>query len=144
MTQNRIEYGNRLMAEFMNLGNDIEGRISFMYSIGEEFPYTLRICTEDLIESEVQSEIDDMASTDFMVETYSFHNSWDWLMPVYNKITNEQLFYDIEDNRGRILYDILVDRIIDGCTAEELWEVLVDFIEWYNKILYMDALLQDK
>lgn len=62
---------------------------------------------------------------------YYFHTSWDWLMPVYHKITGEDLYEENED--GIVLFNIIYDRLGDGCVIEEVYDSITAFIKWYNK-----------
>lgn len=103
---------NRLIAEFMQLKNDGHGMYYFPeYSSGEwHTVYELR-----------------------------HHESWDWLMPVIERIQKEGFKTSIENNWTSI----------DGCTDETdgIWfettganlnmlqatyEAVVKFIKWYN------------
>ena len=139
-TTRKIEYGNKLIEDFMNLKNDIEGRISFLYSIGEGFPYTLRICEEKLIEGEVHKEIEDMMPTDFKVETYSFHNSWDWLMPVIIKIRS------LYNNR-EIMHNNFIDVLAEACIEVNIiqaYDAVVEIIKLYKESPCKDTMIQDE
>jgi uncharacterized membrane protein YheB (UPF0754 family) len=126
MEKEEIEKGNRLVADFMNLAHDIEGRISFLYTMGEEFPYSERICTEELIEDEIIQEIDEFGSN-LMSETYSFHTSWDWLIPVVAKIVNELPQFDNETKTEKVLQALLSANIY------EVYNSVIQFITWYNE-----------
>tara|TARA_R110000824_G_scaffold28206_6_gene95072 strand:- start:1806 stop:2102 length:297 start_codon:yes stop_codon:yes gene_type:complete len=53
-----------------------------------------------------------------------YHTSWDWLMPVVEKIMWDN---DIEDNQCTNIADALCDAKID-----RVYEAVVDFIREYN------------
>ena len=68
------------------------------------------------------------------VEQMQFHTSWDWLMPVVEKI-NEINILKISSNLGSLkmkvkgsLYGIGVDN-----TIEDVWKIVVLFIKTYNE-----------
>lgn len=69
-------------------------------------------------------------STAFMIGNFFFHTSWDWLMPVYQKIVKEELYGESEE--GIILFNCLSDSLIDGDDIIEVFEHIVEFIKWYN------------
>lgn len=66
-----------------------------------------------------------------------YHSSWDWLMPVYQKICVIVDDWAIEDTdkygEGLILYNIAYERIGDGEPITEAFSYIVQFINWYNK-----------
>jgi hypothetical protein len=75
-----------------------------------------------------------------------YHSSWDWLMPVVEKIeglfngnsftiTNRNLWCIIEMNtQFSLAYDIEYSEIsIKASTKlESTWQAVVQFIQWYN------------
>ena len=50
----------------------------------------------------------------------SYHNSWDWLMPVINKCYQEHMSKHISD-------------AVMTCDISEAYQVVVEFIKEYNK-----------
>jgi len=52
-------------------------------------------------------------------------------MPVYQKIVGEDLFG--QDEEGIILFDMLYDRLGDGCIINEVYDAIIVFIKWHNK-----------
>lgn len=63
------------------------------------------------------------------VSGYHYHNSFDWLMPVVNKIRS--LYNATVD----VPFDI-VDVIAEGCIEANIIQVytgVVEFIKWYNQ-----------
>jgi hypothetical protein len=73
-----------------------------------------------------------------------FHNSWDWLMPVVEKINDTAIDEDskytvvIMDHRVWVKIEGPQEKTIvdfDGYNTsfiESVWNAVVEFIEWYN------------
>lgn len=65
-----------------------------------------------------------------------YHSSWDWLMPVVEKIEHNITPVEILDTQcriGRTIYnkeEILVSS--DESKIESVWQAVVQFIQWYN------------
>tara|TARA_R110000751_G_scaffold73213_1_gene148187 strand:- start:1099 stop:1371 length:273 start_codon:yes stop_codon:yes gene_type:complete len=53
-----------------------------------------------------------------------YHTSWDWLMPVVEKIYQLEL-----DNEGALL----VRDAVAEANLNNTYQAVVEFIEWYNK-----------
>jgi hypothetical protein len=81
---------------------------------------------------------DDKEELNNFLKSLKFHSSWDWLMPVVEKIwgiigNRENLFYfDISDltmveNKTIFSNSPLIDNITD------CYNVVVEFIKWYNQ-----------
>ena len=66
------------------------------------------------------------------VDELYFHESWDWLMPVVQKI------YQIELDRSSYAHNcretIECMFIVKGLSIERVYKVVVEFVEHYNKI----------
>ena len=64
-----------------------------------------------------------------------FHSSWDWLMPVVEKIRETNFVFIFPD-----LIAINVDNTIssrkackvEGCSIDSHYKAVVEFITWYN------------
>lgn len=122
-----IETNNRLIAEFMGakyIGKDrMNGHDYDMFDFPESFPITL-------------STADDfgMKRTGYL----GFHERWDWLMIVFEKINENPSEYDISiEARGCWLTFIHEGRVekamIDKFPLIEcVWLMVVAFIKWYN------------
>jgi hypothetical protein len=118
-----IESKNKLIAEFSGLGHDVGGTVSFYYSVGEEYPYSGDICTLENICDEITAEVEEFGS-ELISEVVSFHNSFDWLIPVVQKIYN----LEIENELVWIIRDALADA-----SLQRTYDAVVEFIIWYNK-----------
>ena len=71
-----------------------------------------------------------------------YHNSWDWLMPVVEKIEGDERFdVDILQNGTRVVdYSVSPDPIV--CNVADIsfenkidhtYDCVVKFIQWYNQ-----------
>lgn len=118
--------GNKLIAEFMDNNYVVEGRVPFLYSDDEPFPFTEREFNFDLIEDEVQDELNEFGSG-LNVYVYSYHNSWDWLMLAVNKIVNDFPEYEKHKITEQVLQSLMTVDI------DEVFKAVVNFIEWYNQ-----------
>jgi hypothetical protein len=68
-----------------------------------------------------------------------YHTSWDWLMPVVEKIdevSNDNTLFKIEYNRAFIEdienYHLLID-VMANSRLEATYKAVVEFIKQYNK-----------
>ncbi len=119
MTPEEIIIGNKLIAEFMGyIESSSDGDFTFF-----EHPDGKGIVT--------QSEFDHTKyiSHGLMeVRGFIFHRSWDWLIPVIDKIYDNDEYYGYSDNSifGWIL-------TINTKYIEATWEQVVEFIIYYNK-----------
>jgi hypothetical protein len=55
-----------------------------------------------------------------------YHSSWDWLMPVINKI------YEIPLNHGWFRIKYIIDSFYP-MDIEKTYKEVVEYIEWYNE-----------
>ena len=61
-----------------------------------------------------------------MPELLKYHTSWDWLMPVVEKIGS--LSYNDSNNK----FQPSVERFLEN-DIESIWRQIVIFITWYNQ-----------
>lgn len=103
--------GNKLIAEFMEMKDSSLG-----YDIPDSFRCHWTHCEDD----------------DFM-----FHSSWDWLMPVVEKI-GKVWWSDFENGWDNVDEEELEDRKNDvllltiSVPIKEVWKSIVQFIQWFN------------
>lgn len=97
MKEKEILEGNKLIAEFMG-NKDSENKYSH-----ESSEYYFEGCELE------------------------FHFSWNWLIPVVQKITREFPEYDNTVHMEGILDTLLTLDI------ENIWKTVIGFIEFYNK-----------
>jgi len=99
MNKKEILEGNKLIAEFMVGCEIIEGTV---------------------IRKTKYYNFPDHCSTKYLISDMKFHSSWDWLMPVVEKI--EPL------SSGEFsLHDFV------SADIKAIWASCVIFIKWYNK-----------
>lgn len=76
---------------------------------------------------------------EFEVEQLKYHTSWDWLMPVVEKI--ESIGYNVNIRRLKTsIHPILEDKELFGFVCGDVskklditYDTIVQFIEWYNE-----------
>lgn len=98
METNKILEGNKLIAIFMGRCGKRNKRLYWVNIPGVEWVY---------------------------VEDMKFHSSWDWLMPVVEKILNI-----CQENDEMEKYYTITDAIPD---IESVWLACVEFVKWYNE-----------
>tara|TARA_R110002072_G_C7594798_1_gene503470 strand:+ start:236 stop:541 length:306 start_codon:yes stop_codon:yes gene_type:complete len=94
---------NKLIAEFMGMENERHSDGRYLFT----------------------TDIDELkgADTRFWEELY-FHVSWDWLMPVVQKIEDY-----LADNVGKVGY---FDECLNSNDLEVRYQAVVEFIKQYN------------
>lgn len=114
--------GNKLIAEFM-------GSSFKTYKKGHIRKDTVTVCYFD----------DGMSpfSGGVSIENLKYHSSWDWLMPVVEKIETidfvviikqgECVIVNNSGNTPKFIQQVSTTKI------ESTWLACVEFIEWYNK-----------
>ena len=110
MTNEEILAGNPLFAEFM--GGKLDSPQSKYYYFHDKGRYELEL---------------------------KYHSSWDWLMPVVEKI--ESLGFDIKIKGiacsiRRLCEDETIIQFVLGDRArkrELVWATCLEFIKWYNE-----------
>jgi hypothetical protein len=105
---------NKLIAEFMGLAYSTKYQYEGWYKNAN---FNNRICDYDGLK---------------------YHSSWDWLMPVVEKI--ESLSFVISFEIGRKYVEIKPVRELRDCfyiegktKIEAVYNACVEFIEWYNQ-----------
>ena len=132
---------NRLIAEFMG-SKTIRINVPFEYDLGEELPTSKNICNSivDAME-EVQTEVDNgiISGSDLCMEALEYHTSWDWLMPVVEKIESLGYEFFIVEDRIKIAHntdhsiDTIINFTLGGSKREATYKAVVEFINQYNK-----------
>jgi len=123
MTTQEIIEGNKLIAEFMAVKNEISD-IYYLPQFGHYFN-----CYGHLEYNEC-----------FRLDELKYHSFWDWLMPVVEKI--DKIGFNVQI--GRI--SVNISRILDGENTiiglvcgdidkklELVFSACVNFIKWYNQ-----------
>lgn len=117
-----MKENNKLIAEFMGYEN----------TRGEKEHPLYKIPAHSYEEAHLQDgymETIDTFSPFF--DEMKFHSSWDWIMPVVNKILDDE-----EIDLGYISYRseeamFIKDSLIE-CNLENLYKSVIEFIKWYN------------
>lgn len=124
---------NKLIRDFMG-DNAIELNVPFVYEIGDELMLSGKLCNhaEDA-EIEVRGELsadNDFDAWNATIEVNDYHNSWNRIMPVVEKITSLEEFddYDAVNHANTALANALISTDINAAYSE-----IVDFINWYNQ-----------
>lgn len=63
----------------------------------------------------------------------NFERSWDWLMPVVEKCYQENMNENLSSERKREDFDMLINDAILTINIEEVYDTVVQFIQWYNE-----------
>lgn len=116
MTNKEIIEGNKLIAEFMGLEKREATAVVY-----ERYKWT-------------DNHL-------YPVQVLQFDKSWDWLMPVVEKINDiECCVLDINSRdtfiryiRPNLMYQVLLERTNAQSKIENSWQAIVDFIKWYNE-----------
>jgi len=116
---NEIIEGNTLIAEFM----------------GGKVVDSIFICNES---TETYAE---KFLHRYNIALALYDSSWDWLMPVVEKINDLGFRTEIHNNSTLIFHDVKLDEIINppyGYGEQDkwidiTWKAVVDFIKWYNE-----------
>jgi hypothetical protein len=72
------------------------------------------------------------------LSSLAYHTSWDWLMPVVEKIESLGFEFFIVENRSKVKHN--TDHSIDvlcylegGSKIDITYQTVVEFIKWYNQ-----------
>lgn len=71
----------------------------------------------------------DRTSKHFGSKLLQYHSSWDWLMPVVEKIVNT----DVSEGFIVIAGEPSLFTIKIGRSIQTVWEATIQFIQWYNQ-----------
>ena len=99
--------------------------------ISEFMGYKLARCSNGLAwDSPYQKAVDDVFKIHGRLwrendSYYQWNTSWDWLMPVAQKI--EKYLWD---NQGKVGY---FDECLQSNDREVRYQAVVEFIKWYNQ-----------
>lgn len=105
MSEQEILESNRLIADFMQV--DYSGKEQIMWRPGAYIPFTEK-CLR-------------------------YHSSWNWLMPVWKKITEVAPPLDeYRDYEGYEAY-YAIPTFLEEVDIQKTWQYIVQFIKWYNQ-----------
>lgn len=110
METTKITEGNKLIAEFMSIEFKDVGYSNKMASINGGF---------------------------YFANELKYHTSWDWLMPVVEKIENLHdgyMLVEISDEKCYIGYGSFYQNTATAETKiQAVYGAVVEFIKWYNQ-----------
>ena len=126
MSEQEIIEGNKLIAEFMEYRFKNQSKYWCIYPLDDN------------------SFLRNLGWVEF--NNLKFHSSWDWLMPVVEKVTSliqEKLYIPIgkykEYEEQHNLYGIQWRKLFDyqsynffKARIESIYKAIVEFIKWYN------------
>jgi len=160
MKENDIIEGNKLIAEFMGWVEDVIKTSSFYKKAINKSEANCQLVfipefieNYKLLETEIQEGFGTARNYQSFIEfnDLKFHASWDWLMPVVEKIESikiPQVAYGFEFSiKGKRCItlskitgeDVVVigfhnyDKKYFYTKLEATWLAVVEFIKWYNK-----------
>lgn len=109
-----------------------------------EFMPNMMDGANSLYDPDIEQWLDDDGEY-YIDEELRYHTSWDWLMPVVEKIEDIYCEETSTETVGYHLYDVEIRQnvtIIHGTDIEETvgdklfntYNAVVEFIKWYNEI----------
>lgn len=131
------EEKNRMIAEFMGYEFDIENKCEII----EDFDIVENIQTYE-VEGGIRIVEGGYVITRFLPEQMRYHTSWDWLMPVVDKIEVLSFYVDIYSINAATASKCQIskhseDKVISSAVSynkkEAVYESVIQFIEWYNE-----------
>lgn len=66
----------------------------------------------------------------YALEEFQFHNSWDWLIPVIQKINSIRTGKFL--SKGSIL-KVDISEPLQVCDIAKTYKAVVEFIKWYDQ-----------
>lgn len=148
MTQEEILAGNKLIAEFMGGKPRRKGIRDTEFIFQKSFVEEAKLNFE-IYDDEPYLKITEM--TRCYVYDMKFHSSWDWIMPVVEKISNtvikghppfnsdEYVKVEIICNGYVKIYNfrdtpIFTNVSTEGSLIIAIYKAVVQFIKWYNSV----------
>jgi hypothetical protein len=81
----------------------------------------------------------DLPHNENHAEEYEYHSSWDWIMPVVERVESIGYWIRMDYNDVFVVVDdtnIVIENPMRKDTDTKLllvWRVVVEFVKWYNK-----------
>ena len=136
--------GNKLIAEFMGLKHPRKSILG----------YDIK-CGWDGLDFDISHWWIKKDKDIYLSESLKYHSSWDWLMPVVEKIEKMEYWIEIchshlgtnkrpnpitwceisKENHRDLVMDDCYTKISrgEGTMIEATWLAVVEFIQWYNQ-----------
>lgn len=68
-----------------------------------------------------------------IVSKYSkYHTSWDWLMPVVEKIPNKNDYHFLDEEAEKVIKEL--KEALFNVDIEKAWSSVVKYIKWYSSL----------
>ncbi len=122
---------NELIASFMG----VQEKQSSFESYMQEVPYWF---TENNLYRTYARTVPGSSFSDF-IQNSKYHESWDWLMPVVEKINSLDGYSSINMDCDRVFCHRQNDKMLDfgnrecGSKINAVYSAVVEFIKWHNK-----------
>ena len=123
MTKDEIQSGNELIAKFM-------GYKSCFSHITDKYDYTQTVDGFLITGKCNAGNHQEDEYENFAIEHLIFHSSWDWLIPVIDKIYSMNEYIEYKDYMNNIICDGGID--INTKFIQITFSDVVEFIKWYN------------
>ena len=130
MEESKINEGNALIAKFLGwkLITPEMRRRPETWTLGYWEREELEMWEEDGVQHS-----EPMMRTLCAEHKLKYHNSWDWLMPVFHKIT-KMIYNDSPSNiTNEQLYAYKLYSMHLNNSIESVWLSVLDYIIWYNE-----------
>ena len=121
---------NILIAEFMGgIPSSVPNLINLPQTVGESSLFCVK-------------GSDGLPSGTYKVERLNelkYNTSWDWLMPVVEKIESLGYEFFIVEDRIKIAHntdhstETIIDFTLGGSKRDATYQAVVEFIKWYNE-----------
>lgn len=88
---------------------------------------------------ELKAYWSNISTMDAFIEKPSYHNSWDWLMPVIDKIGSLGYGFSITTSSASVIQEhgfIYTTNIYTVCgptKIQSVYKTCIEFIKWYNE-----------
>jgi len=67
---------------------------------------------------------------------FKYHRTWEWIMPVLEKISkNYSCLISNDSGQWQILIDIASVNVVGDNLFEVVYESIIKFLKWYNKLV---------
>jgi hypothetical protein len=125
---------NRLIAEFMGakntpiIGNEVIHPISGHLISPKDEIYQADFNT--------LAGINNLPPTEkirYFEEDLKYHSSWDWLMPVVEKIENTEDVSVVIENDNAYIQGVFNFSVFEDTKLKSVYSVVIKFIKWYNE-----------
>lgn len=118
---------NKLITDFMGTYRNYDGNYSGTFSMiehGGNVSYTKNNGRDHVTDGAV-------IRVSYSLEELLYNKSWDWLIPVINKITDLDEYTQYKNDNSMMFSDGSI--YINTKFIESTYDQVIEFLEWYNK-----------